>query len=151
VIETIPAEFFLSRYAPETQAVANRLRAVVRRAVPEAVEKVRTGWSVVGFDVPVGRRRTAFFAWVMPEREHVHLGFVRGVLLEDPNGLLAGRGITKQARWLTFDAVDDIPPLEAAAVEFTREAARIASLSRAERAAFEMDRALRERPPAEGS
>jgi hypothetical protein len=145
-MEPIPAEFFLARYAPETQAVANRLRAIVHEAVPEAVEKVRSGWSVVGFDIPVGRRRTAFFAWVMPERQHVHLGFVRGVLMEDPEGLLGGRGITKQARWLTFDAIDEIPPLEVAATGFVREAARIAGLSRAERVAFEMDRELAERP-----
>jgi hypothetical protein len=145
-MEPIPAEFFLARYAPETQAVANRLRAIVHEAVPAAVEKVRSGWSVVGFDIPVGRRRTAFFAWVMPERQHVHLGFVRGVLMEDPEGLLGGRGITKQARWLTFDAIDEIPPLEGAATGVVREAARIAGLSRAERVAFEMDRELAERP-----
>jgi hypothetical protein len=145
-MEPIPTDLFLTRYAPETQAIANRLRALIRRAVPEAVEKVRSGWSVVGFDVPVGRGRTAFFAWVMPERQHVHLGFVRGVLMEDPGGLLGGRGITKQARWLTFDAIDEIRPLEDAAIEFVREAARIAGLSRAERAAFEMDRELAERP-----
>ena len=145
-MEPIPPEFFLTRYSPQTQAIANRLRALVRTAVPEAIEKVRSGWSVVGFDLPLGTRRTAFFAWVMPERQHVHLGFVRGVLMEDPEDLLSGRGITKQARWLTFDAIDEIPSLEETAIAFTRQAARIAGMSRAERAAFEMDRELAERP-----
>jgi len=30
-----------------------RLRAVVKRAVRDAIERVRTGWREIGYDVPV--------------------------------------------------------------------------------------------------
>jgi len=72
--EPIPPELFLEAYPPEIRVIAERLRDVVRQAVPEAVERVRTGWRLIGYDVPVGRR-TRYFAFVAPEPEHVHLGF----------------------------------------------------------------------------
>jgi hypothetical protein len=99
---------FLDGYAPPIRDLAQRLREAVLRITPEATERVRLGWSVVGFDLPV-RRGPAFFAWVYPQREHVHLGFPQGDRLEPRPGL-DGEGITKRARWITFepgDAVDD--------------------------------------------
>ena len=35
-------------------------------AKPEGIERVRTGWRLIGYDLPVGRR-TRYFAWVAPE------------------------------------------------------------------------------------
>src|SRR5512135_1744353 len=110
-------------------ALAEGLRQVVRRAVPDAVERVRPGWRVIGYDLPVGRR-TVYFAWVMPEGAHVHLGFPKGVLLDDPSGVLEGRGITKAARWFTLREPADLddPNL----VDFARAAAEVARLGRSE-------------------
>ncbi len=136
-MEPIPPEALLASHSPERQAIANALRRLVRRAVPDAIERVRTGWGVIGYDVPVGRR-TRFFAWVWLQPEHVHLGFQNGVLMDDPNGVLQGAGITKQVRWLTLDNVDDIR--EAEFVELVREAARIGTMSRSERFARQLDR-----------
>ena len=62
---------------------------------------MRPGWRLIGYDLPVGRR-ARYFAWVFPERVHVHLGFVDGVLVEDPARRLGGEGETKKARWLTW-------------------------------------------------
>jgi len=122
---TIPVEAFLDGYSPAHRAIAERLRAIVHRVVPEATERVRAGWRVVGFDLRVGRR-SAFFAWVFPEREHVHLGFPQGVFIADPTGRLEGAGITKRARWLTYTCVDQVD--EAEAEELIRAAAGIAEL-----------------------
>ena len=69
---------------------------------------------------------------------HVHLGFQRGVLMDDPRGRLQGRGITKQVRWLTFQPGDPIDPRVLAPLIL--EAARIAGLSRAEQMAIALDR-----------
>ena len=63
--EPIPPDLFLSGYSPEIRDLADRLRSVVHEAVPEAIERVRTGWRLIGYDVPAGRR-TRYFAFVAP-------------------------------------------------------------------------------------
>lgn len=139
-MEPLPPEALLAPYPAGHQAVANALRRLVKRAVPKAIERVRPGWGLIGYDVPVGRR-TRYFAFVWPEPEHVHLGFEHGVLMDDPDRLLQGAGVTKQVRWLTLTAVGDIPPT---AAELVREAARVAVMTRSERFARLIDRQERE-------
>jgi hypothetical protein len=121
----VPVEAFLEGFSPAHRAIADRLRSIVRRTVPEATERVRAGWRVIGFDLPKGRR-SPFFAWVFPEREHVHLGFPQGVRIADPEGLLDGAGITKRARWLTYTTLEDID--EAVAERLLLAAAGIGDL-----------------------
>ena len=99
--ELIPPEALLEGLPEPMPELAQRLRVLVRGAEPDAVERVRPGWRVIGYDMPVGGRQLRFFAWIWAQPEHVHLGFPRGVLLADPKGLLDGDGVTKQARWLT--------------------------------------------------
>ena len=135
--DPFPPELLLDGYPEPMRAVADRLRIVVRRTLPDVIERVRPGWRIIGYDVPIGRR-TAYFAWIMPQVEHVHLGFPHGVVMDDPSRLLDGAGITLQARWLTFlpGGGMDEPVLAA----FIREGARVAGLSRAERFAISLDR-----------
>ena len=64
--EPLPPEILLDDYPPDIQAVANALRAVVMTAVPDAIERVRIGWRLIGYDVPAGRR-TRYFAFVVPD------------------------------------------------------------------------------------
>ena len=129
-IETIPPEALLADYPPSHSIIAEQLRRMVTDAVPEAVERVRTGWRLIGYDLPV-KRRGVFFAWIWLEPEHVHLGFPRGVDMDDPRGVLRGAGITKLARWLTYQPGD---PVDAAlATEQVLEAARIAQIPRSVR------------------
>jgi hypothetical protein len=124
--EPIPPELFLSGYSPEIRDIADRLRGVVHDAVPEAIERVRTGWRLIGYDVPVGRR-TRYFAFVAPEPEHVHLGFEYGVWMADPDGLLLGAHLDlRKVRFVTCQPGDPIPT--DALVRYTREAAEVAVL-----------------------
>ena len=137
MIDRLPPEAFLAGYPDPMRDIAERLRVIVRRAAPDAIEAVRPGWRLIGYDVPIGRR-AAYFAWVSPEYEHVHLGFPHGVLMDDPGSRLSGAGVTLQARWLTFRPGD---PIDAATcAELVREAARIAAMSRSERFARSLDR-----------
>jgi hypothetical protein len=141
-MDPIPPEAFLAGYPEDMRAIAERLRRVVRDARPDAVERVRAGWHLIGYDVPAPRgsgRKSACFAYVAPEHEHVHLGFEHGVAMRDPHGLLQGRGITNQVRWLTFRPGDVID--EPACIELLHEAVRVATMSRAERAFAAMDAA----------
>lgn len=95
-MDALPPELFLEGYSPGIRRAAERLRAVVRRAVLEAIEWVRPGWRLIGYDVPVGRR-SKYFAFVVPEVEHVHLGFEYGIWMSDPDRL-RGRDVVSSTR-----------------------------------------------------
>lgn len=137
-MDWIPVDGFLASYPPDIRRATETLRAIVKRSVPQAIERVRGGWRLIGYDVPTGRR-TAFFAYVAPEPEHVHLGFEYGVLMADPDRLLEGAHLRlRKVRYTTFRPGQPIP--RGALASLTREAARIAALSREERFALSLDR-----------
>lgn len=145
-MDPLPPELFLAGYPEPMHEIAEWLRGVVRRTVPGAIERVRSGWRLIGYEVPIGTRRSAYFAHVAPEPIHVHLGFEHGVLMSDPRGLLRGAWVTKQVRWLTLTPDSMLP--EAHLAELAREGARVAALSRGERFAIAMSaRAADDAPP----
>jgi hypothetical protein len=124
--QQIPPELFLAAYPARIRDIAERLQGVVHDAVPEAIERVRTGWRLIGYDVPVGRR-TRYFAFVAPENEHVHLGFEYGAWMSDPDGLLLGAHLDlRKVRFVTYEPGDAIP--SDVLVRYTREAAELALL-----------------------
>ncbi len=136
--DAIPPEAFLSSYPDEIRTLAEQLRAVVRSAAPDAIERVRLGWRLIGYDLPVGRRMV-YFAWVAPEPIHVHLGWQHGTFMSDPERMLEGAHLRlKKVRFMTFRPDDELP--EGALVRFTTEAARLAAMSRDERLALTLDR-----------
>jgi len=137
-MDWIPPEAFLAGYPQGIRDAAERLRALVKRAVPDVVERVRPGWRLIGYDLPEGRR-TVYFAYIAPEPIHVHIGFEHGVVMEDPGRLLEGAHLNlRKVRFLTFKAGDAIP--EAAVLGLVREAASVARLSRERRLATTLDR-----------
>ena len=124
------AEFLIFYPAPIARH-AQRLRDLVKEAVPNAVERLRPGWRLIGYDLPITRHGT-YFAWVWPENEHVHVGWQVGTLMADPHGLLRGAHLRlKKVRYLTYGPRDRIAPRPV--IEFTRDAARIEAMSRGER------------------
>ena len=138
--DSVPVEALLEAFPPSFTPLANRLREVVLAVYPDAKERVRAGWNLIGYDLPrAGRRKPVYFAWIWLEPVHVHLGFQWGALMDDPDGRLQGRGVTKRVRWLTFVPGDAVEPEVLAPL--LREAARVAGLSPAERAAraFEIE------------
>ena len=127
--DPIPPDLFLSGYSPEIRDLAEQLRNVVNEAAPEAIERVRTGWRLIGYDLPVGRR-TRYFAFVAPEPKHVHLGWQHGIWMADPDGILRGAHLDlKKVRYVTYQPGDDIPT--EALVRYTLEAAALATLGSA--------------------
>jgi hypothetical protein len=124
--EPIPPEMFLTGYPDAIRELAERLRDVVREAVPDAIERVRLGWRLIGYDVPAGRR-TRYFSFVAPEPEHVHLGFEHGAWMADPDDLLQGAHLgLRKVRFVTYRPGDAIPA--DALVRYTRDAAELAIL-----------------------
>jgi len=135
VIDELPVEVFLERYPPAIRDTGLRLRELIRIAVPEAVEGVRSGWSWIGYGLP-DRRAKRTFAWIGPERKHIHLGFQNGVLLADPNRLLHGaEERLRQFRYFTFVPKIDLD--DEVILDFIRRSADLALLPAAARRAIE--------------
>jgi len=61
--------------------------------------------------------------------------------MRDPDGAMHGAGITKQARWLTYDAAGEVD--EGVARRLVEEAMRVAGMSHEERRAVLVDRRIR--------
>jgi hypothetical protein len=132
--DDVPIELILDRYPPAIRDTARRLRELIRVAVPESVEGVRSGWSWIGYGLP-DRRAKRTFAWIGPERKHIHLGFQNGILLADPDRLLHGaEERLKQFRYLTFEPAIDLD--EAVIVDFLRRSADLAVMPAAARRAL---------------
>jgi hypothetical protein len=137
-VDDAAPERFLALYPEGIQAAAERLRGIVKVAVPDAVERVRTGWRLIGYEVPVGRR-LRYFAYVAPESAHVHLGFEYGTWMKDADRMLHGAHLgLRKVRYVTFRPADTIP--KAALIELTREAARVAAMTQAERMSIVLER-----------
>jgi hypothetical protein len=107
--DSFPPELLLESYSPGIRRAIDRLRAVVERAVPDANERVRPGWGLIG------------------------------IWMDDPANILRGAHLKlKKVRYVTYEPAEAIP--EATLVEYTRQAAQLATMSRAERMARELDR-----------
>ncbi|MGH2407021.1 MAG: DUF1801 domain-containing protein [Candidatus Limnocylindrales bacterium] len=138
MLDPFPPDAFLDTYPAGIRDSAEVLRALIKRVVPGVVERVRLGWRLIGYDLPVGRR-LVYFAWVAPEPIHVHIGFQVGTLMADPERLLEGAHLKlKKVRFVTFQPGTPIP--EPSIERLTREAVRIAALPRQSRLAMALDR-----------
>jgi hypothetical protein len=133
-----PAEFLLDTFPSPIAQTGRALRALILATVPGSVETVRTGWRWIAYSLPE-RGRVRNFAWIGPERRHIHLGFEHGTLLADPEQLLQGaqEGLRK-FRYFTFEPAIDID--EAILVDYLRRAAELAVMpSGARRALLEAE------------
>src|SRR6188474_1327614 len=134
VTDTLPAEFLLDGYPPSIRRTGLTLRQLIFRTVPGAVETVRPGWRWVAYSLPDGRR-VRNFAWIGPERKHIHLGFEHGMLLADPDRILHGaEERLRKFRYFTFEPAIDVD--EAILADFIRRAADLAVMPPHERHAM---------------
>ena len=113
---------FLATYDPRVQAIALKVRSLVLKLVPGAIEQVDRPAKLLAYGFDRTYRDTVCV--IMPLKAAVNLGFPRGVTLPDPHGLLAGTG--KRARHVKLTTVEDVdaPALRAllaAAVAATPE------------------------------
>jgi hypothetical protein len=70
-------------------------------AVPNAVERFRPGWGLIGYNAP------AYFAYILADHKGVRIGFEWGVLLSDWDNLLEG-----DARQVRYFAVSSAAALK---------------------------------------
>lgn len=78
----------LTAHTPHVRALAERLRALVRDAMPDAREVAYPGWHAIGYRHPT----SGYVCGIFPLRDRVRLVFEHGVELPDPLGVLRGDG-----------------------------------------------------------
>ena len=81
----------LTEVEPNLAAIARRLRAIIRAVDGKTVETVRLGDNAATYGVGP-RKMTDGYAYIMPKRGYINLGFYQGAVLADPAGLLEGTG-----------------------------------------------------------
>ena len=81
----------LAEVEPNLAAIARRLRAIIRAVDGNTVETVRLGDNAATYGVGP-RKMTDGYAYIMPKRGYINLGFYQGAVLADPAGLLEGTG-----------------------------------------------------------
>jgi hypothetical protein len=97
---------YLASYDPHVSRLALAAREVVLEEAPAAIESIVKGYAVaIGFSF-TGKPMKDGFCHVVTYISHVNLGFNRGALLPDPNGVLAGSG--KLIRHMTIRNEDDL-------------------------------------------
>lgn len=104
----------LKTRGPEVRALAQALRAFVRRQVPGVIESINP-WGIPTFNYH------GELAYFMVHAAHVTFGFQRGAALPDPQGLLEGTG--KSMRHVKIRTLEDLerPGLR----ELVKSAARL--------------------------
>ncbi|HET9520224.1 MAG TPA: DUF1801 domain-containing protein [Candidatus Limnocylindrales bacterium] len=132
--DDLPAEFLLDSYPPGIRDTGRALRALILESVPGSVEGVRSGWRWIAYSLPE-KGRVRNFAWIGPERKHIHLGFEHGTLLADPEHILQGaQEKLRKFRYVTFTPVIDIEKV--ILVDYITRAAELAVMPSAARRAL---------------
>ena len=75
-------------HSPRVRALAARLREVVCRTVPEAIEKAYPGWHGIGFRYP----SCGYICGIYPQQESMRLLSEFGALISDPDCLSKWKG-----------------------------------------------------------
>ena len=88
----------------ELQPIAIRLREIILELDPDACEVVRLGDRAATFGVGP-KKMSEGYAYIMPNKNWVNLGFYKGAILPDPGGLLEGTG--KSLRHIKTHSLDD--------------------------------------------
>lgn len=97
-------EQFLTPYSPMVQALALKLRALIREVMPETIEQLDLPAHLIGYGLD--RTYKGLICGITLHTAHINLMFARGTELPDPEGLLAGTG--KRARHVTIRQEADL-------------------------------------------
>jgi hypothetical protein len=89
---------------PAMRPIAQRLREVVVAVDPDSVEVVRLGDRAATYGVGP-KKMSQGYAYIMPHKNWVNLGFYQGAFLPDPTGIMEGTG--KKLRHVKVRSVED--------------------------------------------
>ena len=98
-------EYILQNHSAEVQGITQKLRGIIKQAVPDAIEKAYLGWHGIGYSHP----KAGYFCCIFPLEDMVKLAFEHGASLPDPDGLLRLPPTTsKQVRYVELYSEDDL-------------------------------------------
>ena len=90
---------YIQQQSPAHQKTINRLRTIVKRAVPGLTEQMR--WLQVGYLIS-----NKDVCGIYASSDHVNLSFMQGATMRDPKGLLEGTG--KGMRHIKITRIEDV-------------------------------------------
>lgn len=103
-LETSP-EDILKDHRAQVQEIAQKLRQIIKDAVPDATEKAYPGWHGIGYRHP----KAGYFGCIYPMENKVSFAFEYGAFLPDPENLLIRPPTSsKQVRYVELHTLDDI-------------------------------------------
>ena len=76
---------------PSLRPIIHRLQEIILEIDPESVEVVRLGDRAATYGVGP-KKMIEGYTYILPYKEWVNLGFFRGAILSDADGLLEGTG-----------------------------------------------------------
>jgi hypothetical protein len=122
-IENVTPGEFLANYPQNLSEIAGRLRELVRSTIPSATEKVYTGWKLLGYRIPAGKK-LRYFCCIVPQKKEndVLLGFQYGIAMQDPKNQMEGKGT--QVRFVRVQRLDQY--FDSDLTWLIEEAARVA-------------------------
>ena len=97
---------FLRVYDPEVQRLALKLRALVLEEMAPCYENIYDAYSAVAIGYGTSDRLRDGIFHIAVYSRHVNLGFNDGATLDDPKGILLGKG--NQIRHITVKSVADL-------------------------------------------
>lgn len=92
----------LMGHKPEIRDLAEQLRKIIRKSVPEAVEVAYPVWHGIGYRHP----EAGYLGGIFPMKNCVKLGFEWGAFFPDPKKELQGTG--GRVRYLVFKRKKDV-------------------------------------------
>jgi hypothetical protein len=96
---------FLARVSASQRPIITALRTLIHEMVPESAETVL--WDSLSYHRPnLGGRIKGAVCLITPTPDAVHLGFIHGAALADPENLL--RGSLKSKRFVPIQKLSDI-------------------------------------------
>lgn len=105
--EENPAKFedLVATASQELRPIMEALVVMIRNIDSEACEVVRMGDKAITFGLGP-KKMSEGYVYIMPQLKWVNLGFYKGADLEDPEGLLEGRG--KKLRHIKIHSLEAV-------------------------------------------
>jgi hypothetical protein len=105
---SVPAALrkFLKPYDPEIRDLALQLRALVLEEMAPCYENIYDAYSAVAIGYGSSERLSDGVFHIAVYSKHVNLGFNDGATLDDPKGILQGKG--SRIRHITIKSRDDL-------------------------------------------
>lgn len=101
----ITPEQILESHDTHIRQLAEQLREIIKRNIPQVVEKAYPGWRAIGYRHP----KAGYICGIFPYLDKINLAFEHGASFHDPDRVLKNPPTSsKQVRYLEIKQIEDI-------------------------------------------